>query len=502
MSKSLLSVQDLSFNYQNQEKILFSHITASFPPGWTAVAGPNGSGKSSLLKILGGLILPDRGEVIKPGKVLYIDQVPFRVPDPLFDLFARSDNQALKLISMLELQYDWPWRWETLSQGEKKRCQIGAAIAAAPDALLLDEPVNHLDEKSRDLTASAMEEYRGCGVLVSHCRELLDRFCTRTFFLPDGQTFPGGYSLARAEREKVKLEERRHYEKVRKEMDRLNREAARRRALAASQHQRRSKKNLHRKDSDGRAKLDLVRISGKDGTGGRLLRQMDGRLKGISEEMESFSLRKEIPLGITFFVETIHSDFLWRKKSGFIPFNGEDGPGLNHEDLSVSPGERIVIRGDNGSGKTTLIRSIHRDLGDLAWFLGQEMTGAQMERVSSEFSSIDKDRRGRVLSNLRRLGGEPVDFLSIHSWSPGEMKKLNIAMALESEIPHKSILLLDEPVNHLDLESCSVLEEALSDYPGAIILISHDRDFLNGQMEKHWYFEKGPEGSLCRNSSR
>lgn len=125
MSKSVLSVQQLSFNYINQEKSLLSRVTASFPSGWTAVAGPNGSGKSSLLKILAGHILPDSGNIISPGRVLYVDQIPQSVPESLFDLFARSDAAALKLINLLELKYDWPWRWETLSQGEKNDVRLG-----------------------------------------------------------------------------------------------------------------------------------------------------------------------------------------------------------------------------------------------------------------------------------------------------------------------------------------------------------------------------------------
>ncbi|MBB6480921.1 ATP-binding cassette domain-containing protein [Spirochaeta isovalerica] len=83
----------------------------------------------------------------------------------------------------------------------------------------------------------------------------------------------------------------------------------------------------------------------------------------------------------------------------------------------------------------------------------------------------------------------------------GEMKKLLIAIALEKDIPHKSILLLDEPVNHLDAESCSVLEEALFDYPGAVILVSHNREFLQSQIMKHWHLEKLMDNSHCSNNS-
>ena len=495
MTKSFLTAQNISFNYDNQEKVLFSDFSASFPTGWTGIMGANGTGKSTFLKILGGLITPFEGRILKPGNVLYVDQVCEEVPDILFDLFAGNDSEALYLISILDLKYDWPYRWDTLSHGEKKRCQIGAAIAKNPDALLLDEPVNHLDQQSRLQVAKAMKEYKGCGVLVSHSRELLDQFCCQSVFIPEGRIFPGGYTKAMKEWERLKVEEKRAYESARIELNKLTREAANRRVLAANQHKRRSKKNLDLKDSDGRAKLDLARISGKDGTGGRLLRQMDGRINQAENRLNQFNIQKEIKMGITFTSKVQHSDFIWRNGKGNIYYNGLSGGSLFHDNLCIQPGDRLLVSGSNGTGKSTLLNKINNEIGALCWYLKQELGSNEEDKQREHFSELNRDERGRVISSLKRMGADPSDFLTLHKWSPGEIKKLNLAMALEEIIPGKTMILLDEPLNHLDLNSCILLEEALETFPGAIVIVSHERDFMKESITKEWHLVSSGKGA-------
>jgi len=498
MTQTFITAQNISFTYSNQLKELLNDFSTSFSNGWTGVVGPNGVGKSTLLKILAGLITPDCGKIIHSGSVLYVDQVCEKTPPGLFELLARSDSEALFLISVLELQYDWPYRWHTLSHGEKKRSQIGAAIAEYPDVLLLDEPVNHLDSKSCEQVSKAMSEYRGCGVVVSHNKELLDRFCGRSLFFPEGIIYPGGYSKAVSERERLEKEQKRDLESLRNEKKRLNREVSRRRALAAGQQKRRSKRHLDLKDSDGRAKRDLARISGRDGTGGKLLRQMDGRISFVQDRVDSFSIPKEIRMGITFHSNKKRSDFLWRRSKGRIFYNGKSGLFLSHDNLEVRPGDRLLISGNNGTGKTTLMNQIYRETHSDSWYLKQEMDRDEQEKLKQSFGKMDKEIKGRVISSLRRMGAVPEDFLTLHEWSPGEVKKLALAMALEQIIPGKSLLLLDEPMNHLDLISSELLEEALAAFPGAIVLISHDDYFLNRVITEHWKLEKCETGSCIQ----
>lgn len=498
MARSFLTAQNISFNYDNQEKNLFSDFSVTFPTGWSGIAGPNGTGKSTLLKILAGIISPLSGRIIRPGSVIYVDQVCNSVPEILFDLFSRSDSEALYLISILGLEYDWPYRWDTLSHGEKKRCQVGAAVAADPEALLLDEPVNHLDIKSGKQVEKAMAEYRGCGVVVSHSREILDSFCSQTVFLPEGQVYPGGYTKARKERERIQKELRREYESARQELERLKREARRRRELAAAQQSRRSKKHLDLKDSDGRAKLDLARFTGKDGTGGRLLRQMDGRISQTQDKLNSIHFPRGAKKGFSFHSGVQYSDFIWRRDGGKIHFNGESGDGLNHDELSISPGDRILITGNNGTGKSTLLKSVFSDISSSSWYLQQEMNPLQLDEQKIRFKGLNRKIRGRVLSSLSRMGADPSDFLTLHTWSPGEVKKLTLAMALEDIIPHKSLILLDEPLNHLDLETCEMLEEALETFPGAIVTISHETSFLKEFITAQWHLERCPPDSLLK----
>jgi len=500
MAESFLTAQHIFFNYDNQEKSLISDFSGAFPTGWTGLIGPNGAGKSTLLKILAGIIAPEQGQIIKPGVIIYVDQVCDTVPDSLLELFSRSDAEALSLISTLELQYDWPYRWETLSHGEKKRSFIGAAIAADPDVLLLDEPINHLDQKSRGLVAEAMMEYKGCGVLVSHSRELLDRFCTQSLFLPQGIFMSGGYTKGMAQWKRLKEEKKREYEAARSEVLRLNKEAARRRTLAADQQKRRSKKNLDLKDSDGRAKRDLARISGKDGTGGRLLRQMDGRINKANSLLGSYNLEKESTTGITFSSSISHSDFIWRREKGRIFFDGISGASLVHDNLEIKPGDRILVSGNNGTGKSTLINEIHRETADSSWILQQEFSSKELEFQREKFMELNTKDRGKVISSLKRMGADPSDFLTIHSWSPGEAKKLALAISLDFILPEKAMILLDEPMNHLDLNTSVMLEQALEGFPGAIVCISHENNFLTEFITQRWKFESNISGSTLNSN--
>jgi len=495
VTKTSLQIISLSFQYEQHDRPLFNRLSTSFEPGWTGLVGPNGSGKTTLARLIAGELYPASGQIIGIGPILHTVQVPESPPAELFDLFARTDSDALKIISLLKLEYDWPYRWDTLSYGERKRCQIGGAAAAGTEVLILDEPTNHLDSETREAVAAAMETFEGVGILISHDIALLDRFCRRILFLPGGMGIPGNFTQAAAQRDRLTREAIRDHEAARADLSRLRKEAARRRCLAEDQQKRRSKKNLDRKDSDGRARLDLVRISGKDGTGGRLLRQLDGALKQAETRFAETTSQAKPPSGITVMGRKSGADAVWRTVPRTLFYNGKEGPGLVLPELAISPGDRIVVSGANGTGKSTLLRQILEESGGDAWLLEQEFGKGARKDLMGRFNSLGREASGRVVSSVCRMGSNPELFLSSEDWSPGEGKKAALALALEDRLPDCPLLLLDEPMNHLDIEARTLLAEALDGFTGAIVAVTHEALLRDRWKAVNWSLEETAAGA-------
>lgn len=498
VTKKSLQLVSLTFQYEQQDFLLFDRLSTSFEPGWTGLVGPNGSGKTTLARIIAGELTPTSGQIIDGNRIIHTAQVPESPPAALFELFARTDIDALKIINLLKLEYDWPYRWDTLSYGERKRCQIGGAAAAGTEVLILDEPTNHLDSEAREAVAAAMETFEGVGILISHDIALLDRFCRQILFLPGGIRIPGGFTQAAAQRDRLTLEAMREHEAARAELSRLRKEAARRRSLAADQQRRRSKKNLDLKDSDGRARLDLVRISGKDGTGGKLLRQMDGALKRAETRLAEAAPQGKPPSGITVKGRKSGADAVWRTESRTLFYNGKDGSGLVLPELAIGPGDRIIVSGANGTGKSTLLSQILEESGGGAWLLEQEFAPGARKDLMKRFNRLGREAAGRVVSSICRMGSNPELFLSSEDWSPGEGKKAALALALEDRLPDCPLLLLDEPMNHLDIEARRLLTEALDGFAGAVVAVTHEPLLRDRWKAVNWGLEQTAAGAVLK----
>ena len=172
MPSPSLRTQRLSFSFSDVP--LFDDVTLHLGPGWTGLVGGNGSGKTTLLRLLTGQLRPGRGAVCAEPDGVRVRLCPQRVdaPDDATLQFAAAfDREALRLRARLRLS---DADWATLSAGERKRWQVGAALWSAPEVLLLDEPTNHLDAEASGLLRDALAQFRGVGVLVSHDRALLD----------------------------------------------------------------------------------------------------------------------------------------------------------------------------------------------------------------------------------------------------------------------------------------------------------------------------------------
>ncbi|MFO0755867.1 MAG: ATP-binding cassette domain-containing protein [Byssovorax sp.] len=192
----------MSFAYRDAAP-LFANVDLHLGPGIAGLVGENGGGKSTLLRILGGELRPDAGSVLlRPeGARAILCPQAVEVRDERIPRFALDDGgEASRLRGRLRLDPGAIERWPTLSPGERKRWQIGAALAEEPALLLLDEPTNHLDAEARDVLLAALRRFRGIGVLVSHDRALLDALTTSTICVHQGRVtvHPGAYSEARA----------------------------------------------------------------------------------------------------------------------------------------------------------------------------------------------------------------------------------------------------------------------------------------------------------------
>ena len=486
MSQNHLFIQQLGFEYPGTSDPLFTDLQFTCTTGWTGICGANGSGKSTLLQLIAGRLLPDTGSVSVPGSILYCEQRTDEPPGNAAGFLNDYSPEACILLGKLGIEEEWLERWSTLSHGERKRVQIGTALWENPDVLLVDEPTNHLDLESTELLIQSLEDYEGIGVIVTHDRNLLDHLCFQCLWLEESKATmrSGGYSSGQLaidqEAESVAGEAK----KLKAETDRLSRTAAHYRTEASRAHQRRSKRGLALKDHDARAKMSLVRVSGKDGQDGRRLHQMEGRLQQLNQKREFLQPKKEYEMGIWMDFRTSARNNVLVQDATEIPLG--DGKVLHLPRLELRPQDKIVLKGLNGSGKSTLIQHVVEEnllLENELLYLPQEITAVQSREILDNARNLPKAELGNLMRIVRRLGSDPKRLLVSDMPSPGELRKLLLALGI---LRQPGFLVIDEPTNHLDLPSIVCLEKALRECPCGYLLVSHDRRFLEALGETCW----------------
>jgi ATP-binding cassette subfamily F protein uup len=430
------------------------------------LVGRNGSGKSTLLKVAAGLVEADHGiRFLQPGAtVRYLPQEPdlaghATTLDYVTAGLGPGDDayQARYLLGQLGL--DGSEDPATLSGGEARRAALARVLAPAPDILLLDEPTNHLDLPTIEWLERELADRRRALVLISHDRRLLETLSRATVWLDRGRTrrIERGFSGFEAWRDDLLAEEERDRHK-------LDRRIAAEADWVRFGVTARRKRNIRRL-----GELDELRTLRRE------QRRADGSAAlGAAEADKSGTLVIEASrIGKAFGERAIVSDL----------------------SLRIHRGDRLGIVGPNGSGKTTLINLL---TGALAPDEGQVRLGANLQMVTLDQRRESLDPETALSDALTGGAGDTVsvggrsrhvvgymrDFLfapeqartPLRALSGGERGRLMLARALARP---SNLLVLDEPTNDLDLETLDVLQEALGEYGGTVILISHDRDFLD-----------------------
>jgi ATPase subunit of ABC transporter with duplicated ATPase domains len=496
--------------------VVLDRLSLTVPAGARiGVVGPNGSGKSTLLRVLAGIEEPTAGAVERSGTVGYLPQEPERRPGETLlgflsrrtgvaEAAARMDALAARLggsESLLEaydealqsfvafggadlerrarevcgelgLRIALDQELPTLSGGEAARVSFAALRLARFDILCLDEPTNDLDFHGLDRLERFVQGYGGAIVLVSHDRAFLDRTVTRILAF-DAETrraheFAGPYEEYARERASALERQQAAYTDYVEDRDRFSS------LLSARRTQARAGAGLGEK-SGGADRRGTHALRSK-------VRQAKQRLERL-EQVEKPWRRWRLELKLQ---PRSRSGDVVARLAGAVIERGEFR--LGPIDLDVFWGDRVAIVGRNGAGKTTLLRAL---AGELPLAQGTRTLGAgvvvggidqKRELFAGAEPLLDRFRAESGLSPsetrtlLAKFGIRGEDALrAACSVSPGERSRATLALLQARGV---NCLILDEPTNHLDLEAIEQLEQALADYAGTVLLVTHDRRFL------------------------
>jgi ATP-binding cassette subfamily F protein uup len=511
----LITLQNVDFSVGGP--LLLDHVDLSIEAGERiALIGRNGAGKSTLLKLLSGDLKPDDGELRVEGgrRIARLEQeVPRDAQGAVFDVVAAGlgelgaqlaqfhhlshadpvDTDALARVQSLieaangwsldqrvtevleRLNLDGEGDFARLSGGMKRRVLLARALVCAPDVLLLDEPTNHLDIAAIDWLEGFLKSWQGALVFVTHDRRFLRALATRIVEIDRGKltSWPGDWA---------------NYQRRREE--RLNAEA---------QESARFDKMLAQEETWIRQGIKARRT------------RDEGRVRRLESMRNERASRREQVGNVR--METAQAGASGKKviQARDVSFSHGTSTLVRDFNTTILRGDRIGLIGPNGSGKTTLLKLL---LGELQPDSGEINIGTQLQvayfdqyraTLREDWNAVENVAEGRDFIEIggrrKHVLGYLQDFLftperaraPITRLSGGERNRLLLARLFAQP---SNLLVMDEPTNDLDVETLELLEELLGDYPGTLLLVSHDRDFLDNVVTSTLVMQDGSAGRI------
>jgi len=471
---ALISLQDVSIGFGGPR--LLEEINLQIESGeWVGLLGRNGMGKSTLLKLVSGEILPHSGTIARQQniRVAYLPQeVPQGLSGPVVDIVEgglekvnrvlddehqwQRRHQVEKILSRMDL--DAEAKFETLSAGLKRRVYLARGLVRDPDLLLLDEPTNHLDITSIDWLEDFLKRWGKTLLFVTHDRVFLQRLATRIVELDRGKLFDWNCDYPTVVQRKEEM-------------------------LSAEQTQNALfDKKLAQEEQWIRKGIEARRT------------RNEGRVRALKRLREERRERRELSGKVRMQISAENRSGRLVIEAENVSYSYGDKNIIRDFSTIVQRGDKIGIIGANGSGKTTLLKIL---MGQLQPAIGEVRHGTNVEmayfdqlrsQLDESKSVMDNVGQGRDVITIngrsRNLMGYLEDFLftreraraPISALSGGERNRLLLARLFTQPA---NLLILDEPTNDLDIETLEVLEDLLLEYDGTLLLVSHDRAFLN-----------------------
>ena len=467
--KELFKLSNIS--YEVMEFNIFEDVNASVQQGdIIGIIGKNGAGKSTLLQLINNDLMPTQGQLqwIEQDLKMYMVE-------------QETESHSFEDKTPLEAKLLEKWHvpindFAQLSGGEKLKARLAKGLSKDTDLLLLDEPTNHLDEQSLEFLKKQIKDFKGTIILVSHDRYFLDAVAIKIWAI-EGKALiehKGNYSSYMEVRKQKRLTQQREYEKQQKMVKRIEGQLNEITSWSKKAHAQSMKKEGFK---------EYYRVKAK-----RMDAQVKSKQKRLEKELEKEKVEPvESEYNVRFSIKAnnkVGKRFLEVKN---VTKSFEGRTLFKNVNFTIQHGERVSIIGPNGSGKTTLLKVIvgQENFAGEVWispsvkigYLTQEVFDLPLEQTPEQlFYKETFAARGKVQTLMKHLGFTISHWTEpIRNMSMGERVKCKL---MEYILEEKDVLILDEPTNHLDLASREQLEDTLAQYNGTLIVVSHDRYFL------------------------